>query len=363
VSGASRRAVGFRVSAVVLGLALAAGVAALVLHRRSRDRSDRVLAFDQVGQAYVLPDLRRAQVVIPGRPHRSPVELTDPEQRRRVTRRTTFRVSTDSRGFRGDVATDEATPGTVRIGCAGDSVTFGWGVEDHEAFPAVLAELLSADGPHEALNAAVPSHDSMLIRDALERDILPLRPHWVTLCAGVNDVAMHFTGPNPDIDGFRLVASRRPVVRRTVANSLRSMIRSCRAQGATPIVLAPPYSSLYAFPDIALTGEAARAAAQELGAAWIDLAALLQEREAQEGLILVSEGTVQRLRSRGLQGVEELLSVDVGPDPSQRVAEEIYTYLDREPVAQRYFIDGCHPTAAGHRLIAEALAELMRTQP
>ena len=354
---------GFRVTSVALGLALAAGVTALVLHLRARDRSDPVLAFDQVGQAYVLPDLRRARGVIPGRPHRSPVELTDPEQRRRVTRRTTFRVSTDSHGFRGAEITDQAAPGTVRIGCAGDSVTFGWGVEDAEAFPAVLAALLSADGPHETINAAVPSHDSMLIRDAVDRDILPLAPRWVTLCAGVNDIAMHFTGPNPDIHGFRLVPSRRPVVRRTLADSLRRMIRSCRTHGATPIVLAPPYSTLYAFPDIALTGEAAQAVAEEQGAAWLDLAALLQEREAQEGLILATEGTVQRLISMGPQGARELLAVDVGPDPPQRIAEEIYTYLDSGSAAQRYFIDGCHPTAAGHRLIAEALAELIRSQP
>ena len=349
---------GFRIAAVVLGLALAGGIAALVVHRRSRDRSDPVLAFDEMGQAYVLPDLDRARVVIPGRPHRSPVELTDPEQRRRVTRRTTFRVSTDGRGFRGEGVADAPAPGTVRIGCVGDSVTFGWGVEDREAFPALLADLLSADAPHETINAAVPSHDSMLIRDTLARDVLPLRPSWVTLCAGVNDIAMHFTRPNPDVDGFRLVASRRPQVHRTVADNLRAMVRDCRTQGVTPVLLAPPHSSLYAFPDIDLVGHAAREVARELDTPWLDLAALLREREAVDGLVLVEEGTVQRLVQRGDGGQRELLAVDVGPAPTQKIAEEIYAALDRGDAEQTYFIDGCHPTAAGHRVIAEALAAL-----
>lgn len=55
-------------------------------------------------------------------------------------------VTHNSQGFR-DRERSLGTPqGTVRILVFGDSMTWGWGVEDNETYPAVLEEMLHAEG-------------------------------------------------------------------------------------------------------------------------------------------------------------------------------------------------------------------------
>jgi len=48
--------------------------------------------------------------------------------------------------------------------------------------------------------------------------------------------------------------------------------------------------------------------------------------------------------------------VQLEPRRSQYIAEKIYTYLDKNDAAQVTSIDGAHPTAAGHRIMAEMVA-------
>ncbi len=68
-----------------------------------------------------------------------------------VTNRTEYRVRTNSLGFRGD---EPRTEGVRTIAVFGDSFTFGQGVEDAEAFPAVIGRGLEREGI-QVLNAGV----------------------------------------------------------------------------------------------------------------------------------------------------------------------------------------------------------------
>lgn len=42
-------------------------------------------------------------------------------------------------------------------------------------------------------------------------------------------------------------------------------------------------------------------------------------------------------------------------------AEEIVGYLHDHMVVQQVFLDDCHPTRAGHRLVADGLAAALQT--
>ncbi len=59
------------------------------------------------------------------------------------TREFTHHASTNSHGIRGKEFTDEKPADTYRILFLGDSITFGWGVEDEDAYPAVVEKYLS----------------------------------------------------------------------------------------------------------------------------------------------------------------------------------------------------------------------------
>jgi lysophospholipase L1-like esterase len=65
-------------------------------------------------------------------------------------------VRTNDYGFRGENFSVDKTPGVTRILCMGDSVTFGWGVNNEDTFPARLQQILRAQGASvEVLNAGI----------------------------------------------------------------------------------------------------------------------------------------------------------------------------------------------------------------
>lgn len=89
-------------------------------------------------------------------------------------------------GLRGPAVAPEKPPGVYRVLVVGDSFAFGWGVEDEEALPARLAELLTAPPGAErveVLNAGVAgwsaAHYWLYLRErgfALDPDLVLLVP-------------------------------------------------------------------------------------------------------------------------------------------------------------------------------------------
>ena len=99
-------------------------------------------------------------------------------------------IHVNSRGLRGAETASFPAPGVVRLACLGDSHTFGWGVEDDQAFPTLLDAGLAGDGvPVECVNAGAPGYSSRQVGIMLERVVLPdLHPQVVLLAFGHNDV-------------------------------------------------------------------------------------------------------------------------------------------------------------------------------
>ncbi|MCA1630347.1 MAG: SGNH/GDSL hydrolase family protein [Acidobacteria bacterium] len=114
-------------------------------------------------------------------------------------------VSTNAEGLRheGDVGRKE--PGTFRVVCVGDSVTFGYRVPvvwadkpdaynpDWLPYPMLLEKALRAANPGrkiEVIALAVPGYTSYQGLAWLRRDIDWLEPDVVTACFGWNDIGL-----------------------------------------------------------------------------------------------------------------------------------------------------------------------------
>lgn len=110
----------------------------------------------------------------------------------------------------------------ARVLAFGDSLTYGYGVNSEDAYPAVLSDLIN----REVLNAGVSGELSAegLIRlpGLLER----WRPELVIICHGGNDILR------------RMSASQ-------TEENLREMIKLSRARGAAVILVAMPNFGLF----------------------------------------------------------------------------------------------------------------------
>jgi lysophospholipase L1-like esterase len=112
------------------------------------------------------------------------------------------RVTIDATGLR-TTPSPKAAP-TRRLLCFGDSITFGYGVDDKESYPAVLASLLEPIGI-EVRNAGVTGYTSYQTARWLRRQLQSQHVDDVTLLIGWNDLTMR---PITDAEfGSRLRAS------------------------------------------------------------------------------------------------------------------------------------------------------------
>ncbi|MFN7971114.1 MAG: GDSL-type esterase/lipase family protein [Acidobacteriota bacterium] len=101
--------------------------------------------------------------------------------------------STNNRGFRGPDVTESKPPETVRIVGIGDSVMFGWGVNDGDTYLSRLQVSLNALYPSrrwETVNTAVPGYSAHMEVATLEEAALDLRPDVVIYGYCINDLEL-----------------------------------------------------------------------------------------------------------------------------------------------------------------------------
>lgn len=100
------------------------------------------------------------------------------------------RVRTNSLGMRAPEPDPVRVAGSLRIGVLGDSVAFGFGVEDDQTWSAHLQRRLESALPGrrvEVLNCAVSGYGTREERLALEHKLLPLQPDLVVVGYFLND--------------------------------------------------------------------------------------------------------------------------------------------------------------------------------
>lgn len=284
------------------------------------------------GAHLLLPNLDGAPVVAPDRPH-------DPAEARQrpspIGRRRTFFVRTNAAGFRGPPLDDPPT--RPRVLCLGDSVTFGWGVEDDESWPARLA---ARHPEFEFINAAVPAMKPDAIGAWASRNAASLRPALVLFTVRPNHAGGDPIG--------------------TYASAVTAVTRA--VQPAPVAVLLPPIGTFDPFGAEAGPTEAPALAARLPGVPLRDLTAdfraALRQSGAPSGVLLrIDPGQQVVLDHPG--GTERLRAAA----PARGLAPEIVALFEGDPtVAEPFFFDGGHPTAEGFSVFADAVDTWLRAE-
>ena len=355
-------------AAVTVALVLGLGAAAvyLVVRARGAARGTRAASSVRVGDfksiyvfdqdpelgSVVKKNLRRARLVVPGRPHPLPTTLKEMEAT--IKKRRVFFVTTNSMGWRNQEVKPEPARGTVRIINLGDSVTFGWGVADDRTYSAVLGKLLRKRGAFEVINIGIPSLDSTGADRLLAR-VERFQPRLVTINVGLNDLAPDLTRSRSFDPAFGQPARRYRQVVTRLAKTLRGMLRRLQDAGIKAVLFVPPMNSFYPRQDGEYLCQAIRGVARDQHLPLIDLPAIFSQEERKSGLVVETRGGTQRLLQYSGGRSEVLVSAAVEVKRRYYISRAIYDFLENRSVSQRLSIDGCHPNEAGHELAARLL--------
>ena len=118
-------------------------------------------------------------------------------------------VTTNSRGFRGAEVDVPKPSGRLRIVALGDSVVFGWGVNDADTFCQQLEQQFRARRPDldvDVVNLAVPGYATRQEVALLRRHLAALQPDVVLLGFYENDLPD--TMDDKDVSGTRINVAR-----------------------------------------------------------------------------------------------------------------------------------------------------------
>jgi lysophospholipase L1-like esterase len=262
-------------------------------------------------------------------------------------------VSTNAEGLRHDGDIKRKEPGTLRVVCLGDSVTFGYRVpvvwaerpndynRDWLPYPQLLEKALRAANPDrkiEVIALAVPGYTSYQGLAWLRRDIERLEPDVVTACFGWNDIGLRsVTDRELMPDDFWHVAYRTVVSHSQALSHFTLWMQRRRAAK-----------------EIRKPAVTPRVPRDEFAANMIEIARLAEEHNARAILI----GTVYR---DAVTNPGEAAQVKAHRD-ALRIAANSHgiPYLEIPELmeaanSQNLFGELIHPNHEGHRLMALSL--------
>jgi lysophospholipase L1-like esterase len=268
------------------------------------------------------------------------------------------RVSTNAQGLRYDHAVGDKAPGTFRIVCVGDSVTFGYRVprvylrrprENPEwmPYPMLLERWLRAANPGRSIEVvplATPGYSTHQGLAWLRRDIGWLQPDVVTVCFGWNDIDLRGASDAQTMktDWLRVTA------RRLVSHSQALMHASAWLRARRAAASVRPDTVRRVSPDRFVSNEMEMSRlARSHGAAVVLIGGVYRDRVAHppEGDIIGADRAALRdvAREAGVPYLEV-----------KELTEAAY------PGNARLFEEHIHPNHRGHRLLALALLAFLR---
>lgn len=178
-------------------------------------------------------------------------------------------IENNSEGLRGPERSAAGGADVVRILCIGDSITFGFNVDQPDPYPRQLEALLARRHPaqrFEVVNAGVPGWSWLQGLRFLELDGLAMRPDVVVIGHGTNDQFLPAKVTDEErfhrLGGPLTRAARALALRLTASNSYRLVERAF-----PPPPFSPDQDSPACKVQIAKTGACHRVSVDEIAAA------------------------------------------------------------------------------------------------
>jgi lysophospholipase L1-like esterase len=213
----------------------------------------------------------------------------------------TWTIENNSEGFRGAERPAGADGGVFRILCVGDSITFGFNVDQPDTYPRRLQALLDERHPGrriEVVNTGVPGWSWLQGLRFLELQGFGLHPNLVIQGHGTNDQALPAKVTDEErfhrLGGPVTRAMRAAALRLTASNSYRLVERFF-----PPPPFSPDADSPACKKQIAVTGGCRRVSVDEIDTAVGEVAALTRDHGV--GLLLVNLDFVETPAVTGLR--------------------------------------------------------------
>lgn len=265
-------------------------------------------------------------------------------------------VTTNAQGLRYERSLGPRVSGSLRVLCAGDSVTFGFGVPqvfwrrpeerhpDWLPYPARLEKALRAANPDREIEVAplaVPGYSTHQGLAWLRRDLAGLHPDVVTLLFGWNDIGMR---SQPDTEAIRTDAWSATM--RLLLSKSQALLHAWRWFHTRPA--SPPGAPV---PRVDVGGFVANHlamvdVARQAGARVVVVGPVYRDR-----VEYPPEGDLIAERRTALRAAMQRTGV-----PYLEVPE---LTEDAWPGNEPLFLEHIHPNHKGHRLLAERLLEFL----
>jgi lysophospholipase L1-like esterase len=262
------------------------------------------------------------------------------------------RLRTSPDGFRGEAVSPSRTRPAVRVVGLGDSVMFGWGVREEDAYLSRLAGMLEASSPGvawEVVNTAVPGYNTVMEVETLEAKGLRFDPDLVVLNFVGNDLGLpNFFEERPDVLSLR---------RSFLLDFVRARLRGEPEAG--PRLVGVP-TEVRRFGEAHLERVPARYRALMGPEAWRCAMQRLRSLSRTHGfeVVVLAHPEVfgfarNTVRDLGFPLVEtgEAVRAWAREHGVEDIQEPPLTLTAADP----------HPSATGHEIIARALADSLRT--
>ena len=319
-----------RISFYLIPFVFLLGIAvSIFIFRDQKTKSDLFLQkVPQKPWHELIPALKQARVFVVDRPH-DPEELKHPDDLSQSKRIRSFYISTNEMGLRHPPIGSKEK---FRILCVGESVTFGWGVDVKDSYPAQLSRILGVD----AINAGIPSA-------RIEQSKV-----WIQKHAKALDADLILLTYRPDWNQ---------------ANAINNFVAAIKdiQKIVHPIPLGLILSPISSFDIKGL--QYAQKEEQELPAklgsiALLNLSPIFREQKTEFGVRLIVKENQQKL----INVNDGMTIVDVSTNASlqrhNRLAPQILlAFEENANIHEPFIFDGGHPDEQGYLLMAEQVAQ------